>query len=181
MTAEEREAVIARLNTSRDRLRAALSNVSDAQAQFTPEDGRWSILQLTEHLAASDDALVAVIRRALDSPAAPELMEKAQSNDHRFKGEFKPLPRGVNKAPESIQPKSKFATVAEALAAFEAGRARTLTFAQQTTDDLRSHFAPHPVLGPMDGYQWLIATAIHVESHLLQIDAVKADAAYPPR
>jgi len=173
ITDQERAAAIARLESSRDRLLAAIASVTDQQAAFQPSPERWSILQLVEHLATSDPGLMALIQRSLASPAQPELMEQARKHDHRFLGELKPLPRGVNKAPENLQPKSVYKTLAEAKAAFLKQREVTLAYARSTNDDLRDHFAPHPVLGPMDAYQWLVACAIHVESHTMQIEEIK--------
>ena len=169
MNDQERAAAIARLESSRDKLIAALDGIGEEEALFTPSAERWSILQLAEHLATSDPGLRKLIRGALESPAQPELMEKARRHDHRFLGELKPFPRGVNRAPEFLVPRSAYAKVDEALAVFLRERAATIEYARTTEDDLRGHFANHSVLGPMDGYQWLVACAVHVESHALQI------------
>jgi hypothetical protein len=179
ITAAERETAIDRLTSSRDLLLLAVTGVSDAQAIFTPEPGRWSILQLVEHLAISDPGLLKRIQRGLNQPAQPELMEEVRQNDRRFVGEYKPLPRGVNKAPEDLLPTGQYSTLSQALAAFEKNRVDTIEFALRTNDELRSHFVPHTLLGPMDCYQWLMACALHVESHTLQIEALKADPAFP--
>ena len=181
MSEAERRAAVDRLHTSRDRLLAVLAGISEEQARFTPSPDRWSILQLAEHLAASDDHLLARIRQALATPPAPELMETVRQLDRRFTGEFKPLPRGVNKAPPALEPKSRYATLAEAASVFQESRARTIAYARETSDELRSHFAPHSILGPMDGYQWLMACALHVESHARQIEELKAHPNYPQR
>jgi hypothetical protein len=173
ITDQERQAAIARLESSRDALLAAVSDVTDEQASFKPTPDRWSILQLVEHLATSDPGLMALIQRALASPAQPELVEETRKHDRRFLGELKPLPRGVNKAPDFLLPKSAYPKLADAIAAFEKAREATIAYARSTQDDLRDHFAPHSVLGPMDGFQWLMACALHAESHTLQILELK--------
>lgn len=169
ITDQERDAAVARLESSRDKLLTALHGVTEEEALFKPTPERWSILQLVEHLATSDPGLMGLIRKALESPAQPDLMEGARKHDHRFLGELKPLPRGVNKAPEFLLPKSEYSKLGEALAAFLRARETTLEYARSTQDDLRSHFSNHNLLGPMDGFQWLVACAVHVESHTLQI------------
>jgi hypothetical protein len=179
ITEEQRAAAIAKLESSRAKLLAAIDGVTDAQAQFTPLPDRWTILQLVEHLAISDPGLLALIRRALAAAPQPELMAEVHKRDYRFLGETKPLPRGVNKAPEALQPKSLYATLADAKAAFLKARAETIEYARTTQDDLRDHFAPHPILGMMDGFQWLVACAGHVEIHTLQIEELKQDPAFP--
>ncbi len=176
ITEQERKLAVDRLLSSQKKLLQAIDGVSEAQASFKPSPERWSILQLVEHLATSDPGLMALIRGALASPAQPELIEHVHKHDHRFTGELKPFPRGVNKAPEALQPKSVYSTLAEAREAFVRAREATIEYARTTNDDLRDHFAQHSVLGPMDGYQWLVACAIHVESHTLQIEELKASA-----
>jgi hypothetical protein len=37
----------------------------------------------------------------------------------------------------------------------------------------------HPVLGPLDGYEWILAAAAHSERHTKQILEVKADPNFP--
>ena len=59
------------------------------------------------------------------------------------------------------------------------GREQTLAFAETTQDDLRSHFAPHTVLGPLDGYQWLVGNARHVETHIAHISEIREMAGFP--
>jgi hypothetical protein len=179
ITEAERQAAIDRLSSSRERLFQAIAGLSDAQGAFTPEPGRWCILELVEHLANSDPGLLGRIDRALQQPAQPELMEEVRQKDSRFQGEFKPLPRGVNKAPEDLKPRGLYPALSAAAAAFDEARARTLAYARETNDELRSHFAPHSLLGPMDCYQWLMACAIHVESHTRQIEELKNDPDFP--
>lgn len=179
ITAAERQAAIYRLISSRDLLRRATAGVSDVQANFTPEPGRWSIMQLVEHLAISDPGLLGRITRALNQPAQPELMPEVRQKDSRFTGEYKPLPRGVNKAPEDLLPTGRYSSLSEAAGAFEKNRALTLEFARATDDELRSHFVTHSLLGPMDCYQWLMACALHVESHSRQIEELKSAPGYP--
>ncbi len=179
ITEQQREFAIARLESSRDKLLAAIDGVTDAQATFTPSPDRWSILQLVEHLATADPGLMSIIQKALASPAQPEWIEQVHKHDHRFVGELKPLPRGVNKAPEFLQPTSAYSKLDEAREAFLRAREATIEYARTTQDDLRDHFAPHNLLGPMDGYQWLVACAVHVESHTLQIEGLKRHVCFP--
>ena len=39
--------------------------------------------------------------------------------------------------------------------------------------------APHPEMGVMDGYQWLLLIAAHCERHTAQILEIKAMPGYP--
>ncbi len=179
MTDEERKLAVDRLRTSRDKFMSAIDSVSAAQAKFKPAPEEWSILELAEHIAISDESLRGLIRRALESPAQPELMEQVQANDFRYRREFRPHPKGVNKAPESMCPHHRFSTLADAAAEFNRQRDGTIAYAIETQDPLRDHISSHPVFGPMDAYQWLVACALHVENHAHQMEQVKLDPQYP--
>jgi hypothetical protein len=47
------------------------------------------------------------------------------------------------------------------------------------TRQLRAHAVAHPLFGPWDGYQWLLAAASHGARHTEQIREVKADRNFP--
>src|SRR5262249_45392607 len=129
ITEQERKNAVDRLLSSQEKLLKAIDGVSDEQANFKASPERWSILQLVEHLATSDPGLMALIQRALASPPQPELIEQVHKHDHRFTGELKPFPRGVNKAPEALQPKSIYSTLADAREAFVRARDATIEYA----------------------------------------------------
>jgi hypothetical protein len=179
MNDQERKLAVDRLHSSREKFMSVIEGVSAAQAKFKPTPGQWSILELAEHIAISDPSLRALIRRALESPAQPELMAQVQANDFRYHREFRPHPKGVNKAPESMCPHDRFATLADAATEFKKQREGTIAYAIETQDDLRDHMIPHPVFGPMDAYQWLMACSLHVESHAHHMEEVKLDPNYP--
>jgi hypothetical protein len=179
MTDDERKLAVDRLNASREKFLSVLDGVSIEQAKFKPTPEQWSILELAEHIAISDESLRGLIRGALKRAAQPEMMEQVQSNDHRYKRETRPHPKGVNKAPEALCPHNRFTTLAEAAAEFKRQRADTIAYAETTQDELRDHMAPHPAFGPMDAYQWLVACALHAESHAMHIEEVKRDPKFP--
>lgn len=163
LTGQERETALALLEKSRQTLVDAVAGVSDEQSRWKPAPERWSILEYVEHLAISDDGLVALIRRSLTKPSQPETAEERAAREAAMRGVH--APRGANQAPEMLLPTGRYAGLAEALAAFHAARDRSVEFARTTQEDLRSHFTPHPVYGRMDGFQWLCGNARHAELH----------------
>jgi len=54
-----------------------------------------------------------------------------------------------------------------------------MDYVSTTNDDLRDHMGPHPVLGPLDAYQWILLISAHSERHTKQIEEVKADPNFP--
>ncbi len=58
------------------------------------------------------------------------------------------------------------------LSQFEAARNRSIEFTTATDADLRNHVFPHPFLGQLDCYQWLLFIAAHCERHVRQMEEV---------
>src|SRR5579862_8670179 len=130
LTEKERESAVKRLTRTRQTLVDAVAGVTETQARWKPAPDRWSILEYVEHLAVSDDELVAMIQRSLATPARPETEEERKAREQKVRET--PVPRGANRAPEMLQPAGKFESLEAALAAFLAARERTLEYARTT-------------------------------------------------
>jgi hypothetical protein len=177
LTDLERQKALGLLNRSRQTLLDAVEGVTENQARWKPAADRWSILEYVEHLAVSDDGLIEVIKRSLATPARPETEDQRRERETKIKET--PAPRGANRAPEMLQPGGRFASLQEAVAAFLAARERSIEYARSTQEDLRSHFTDHSVLGPLDGYQWLMGNARHAETHAAHIRELRTMAEFP--
>jgi len=179
ITERERERALELLNRSRQTLLDAVQGVNDEQARWKPGVDRWTILEYVEQLAVGDDALVDLVRRCLASPPQVETEEERRIREQKIRDT--PVPRGANRAPDSLQPAGRFASLDEAVSSFLAARERTIQYTSSTQDDLRSHFAPHSVLGPLDAYQWLVGNARHAETHAGHIREIRAMEGFPGR
>ncbi len=177
ITDQERETALALLARSRTAVLSAVEGVTEEQARWKPAPERWSILEYIEHLAVSDDALIGLVKRSLQSPEHIETGEERRVREQKIRET--PIPRGVNRAPEGLKPAARFDSLAAAVAAFLAARERTIEYAQSTTDDLRKHFTTHPVLGSLDAYQWLCGNARHAESHAAHAMEIRGMADFP--
>jgi len=177
LTDQERQKAIHVLTKTRQILLDAVDGVTENQARWKPSPDRWSILEYTEHLAVSDDGLVALVQKSLKTPARTETPDERRERENKIRAT--PIPRGVNQAPHALRPSGRFASLADAVAAFLAARERTMNYAATTQDDLRSHFSPHPVLGELDAYQWLTGNAHHAETHAGHIREIKGLEGFP--
>lgn len=178
ITEKERQAALDALTRSRQVVVDAVDGVTEHQARWKPAPERWSIFECVEHLAISDDALVRLVQRSLQTPARVETDEERRQREKKIRET--PAPRGVNHAPDRLKPEGRFPSLREALAAFLAARERTLEYARSTQENLRHHFTPHPVFGPLDGYQWLTGNARHAETHAGHIREIRAMEQFPP-
>jgi hypothetical protein len=118
-----------------------------------------------------------MVRRILQGTPHPESPDERREREQKIRAT--PMPRGVNHAPHALRPGGRFPSLADAVTAFLEARERTTEFARTTEDDLRSHFAPHTVLGPLDGYQWLVANARHAQLHAEHIRELRSLDGFP--
>lgn len=179
LTAAERERLVADLEQTRRAFLASVQGLSDAQVNFRPAPGRWTVAEVAEHIALSEQRLLGnVTEKVLRSPPPPELSTPGPRDDETVR---KAVTDRTNRrqAPEVLRPTGRFPTLAATLMAFQSGRDQTVAFAQTTQDDLRAHGSPHPVLKLLDGYQWLLLLSAHCARHTAQIEEVKADPAFP--
>ena len=180
-TQGERDRALSALHGSDKMFRDALAGLSGAQWSFKPAPGRWSIAEVAEHLALVERGVFQLITvQGLQTPATPEKRTEQAAWDEMV---IRTLPDRSRKmqAPEQYQPAGRFQSGAEAAAAFFETSTRCATYVRETQDALRDHVLAHPVLGPLDLYQWFLLLAGHTERHTAQILEVKADPKFPAR
>jgi hypothetical protein len=179
LSAEEREAALKSLQTTHDAFLQSIAGLSEAQWKFKPAPDRWSVAEVAEHIAVSESTIFGMVQsKVMTSPAAPEKRTEVAGKDETV---LKMVPDRSHKAqaPEFLKPTNRWATQAELSKAFEDSRKATMDYVRSTNDDLRDHFGPHPLLGPLDGYQWILLISAHSERHTKQIEEVKADPNFP--
>jgi hypothetical protein len=178
LTPKEREDAVANLEATRKAFLASLQGLSDAQFHFKPAPDRWSVAEVAEHIALSEDRMFTnVTERIMHSPADPKLLaEVRRDNDwlHMVEDRSHKI-----KAPEILRPTGRFPTVESVTVAFTQSRDKSIAYIQVTQDELHGHVGPHPVLKVLDGYQWLLLMSAHSARHVAQMAEVKADPNFP--
>ena len=176
LTQGERDRALSELHATRKRFLDAIANVSAAQWTFKASPEKWSIAQVAEHIAISDEFVFGVTQQVLKSPAAPGKADK--KNDEKILVASADRSQKFQ-APEPIQPTSRFKSKEELTAFFKNRRDATIDYVEKTPDSLRDHVSAHPVFKDLDAYQWILLIAGHSERHVRQIEEVKAAAGYP--
>jgi len=179
LSAEEREVALKSLQSTHDAFLQSIAGLSEKQWRFKPAPDRWSVAEVSEHIAVSESAIFGMVQsKVMTSPAAPEKRAEVAGKDETV---LKMVPDRSHKAqaPEFLKPTNRWATREEATKAFEDSRKATMDYVRTTNDDLRDHFGPHPLLGPLDAYQWILLISAHSERHTKQIEEVKADPNFP--
>jgi len=171
-------AAVQQLESSRDRLLAAIEGMSEEQWQFRESEERWSAQQIVEHLALSEDCFFGLItEQVMKTPRRSEPLPDAVAADREIMAMVSDRSRQFQAA-EPLRPNRNFATPREAVDHFWTARARTLEFARNTPD-LRL-YAMSFMGGPdWDAVQWLTFVAGHTVRHTAQLQQVKDHPGFP--
>jgi hypothetical protein len=179
VTKEERDRAVEYLKQTQKDFLAATEGLSDAQWKFKAAPDRWSIAEVSEHIAVTEDTIWKLVsEKMMKSPATPEKAAEAQGKDEIILTKVHDRSRKA-KAPEQLKPTGRWATRALLVKAFDDSRSQEIAFLKETKEDLRNHFEEHPFLKTIDAYQWLLLNGAHCKRHTAQILEVKADPNFP--
>jgi hypothetical protein len=177
LTPGKRARALKYLEKTRADVLHATRGLSPAQWDFKPAPDRWSVAEVTEHIAAAEDLLRGMIQdKVMKAPARTDTVDLKTVDDFVLKA----VPDRSHKvqAPEPLRPTNRFGSPAASLKHFKESRAKTIEFLK-TTPDLRAHAADSPMGKQLDAYEWVLLLAAHSERHTKQIEEVKADPNFP--
>lgn len=174
----ERDYALSALHASRKLFLDSVQGLSEAQLKWKPDAKTWSVMEIAEHIVASEQFLSETAQKALASPPDPS-KKKANAREMDAKILAGAADRSQKaQAPDGLVPKGRFSTIGELTSEFRKLRDRNIAFIRETSADLRSHFAPSP-MGDLDVLQWYLFLAGHTERHVAQIQELKSNPAFP--
>ncbi len=178
MTPAERERALAYLAETRENLHRSTKSLSATQLQFKPAPDRWSVAECLEHIAIVEDFILSAINNTLQQPP-PASFKPAMSDDVLDERLKKATERATRvKAPANLEPTGR-RPHDQLHSEFDAVRKRTADFISSTNAPLRQTGFPHPLMGNLDCYQWVLLIGGHGERHRAQAEEVMADANFP--
>jgi hypothetical protein len=168
MQPHEKAGILKELAIGRDALLESLRGLPEQLSVVSPGPGRWSVIECVEHVAVSEDFLLARMNQA----------ERSEVPVVNQKREAAILARGADRStavmsPEIGHPKQRFATLAAAVKNFLAARDKTVRLVETCGDDLRSKPMTHPLLGTINCHEALLLIAVHPRRHALQIQEIR--------
>jgi DinB family protein len=178
VTQAEKDKALQYLETTKKNVLEATKGLSEAQWNFKPAPDRWSVAQVMEHIAASEDFIRGMLKEKVMMAPAGEPGRDVKKVDDAV---LAMVPDRTTKAqaPEPLVPTNRFGSPEGALKHFVESRATTEDFLKTTTG-LRDHVTDSP-LGKLDGYEFVLFIAAHSERHTKQINEVKADPNFPKK
>lgn len=179
MTPAEREFALQELDGSRERLLGTVRGLSREQLEYRAAPERWSVAECLEHIIVAERLMFEALAGRMQQAPGPSKHGDWEGRDEALTKQMITGRKEPKQAPEVFRPAGRWPTE-KLLPEFEAVRGRTRAFCATSSGDLRSCFLVHPVLGRLDGYQWLLIVARHCERHRLQVEEVIASAGFPP-
>lgn len=183
LTQGERDFAMSQLHASRKLFLDSVAGLSKTQWNWKPSPDRWSAAQCAEHIAVSEEFIMDRVKKGLDMPPAPDKRipaAEARAKDEQLVKNVTDRSRKAD-APEPLKPTNRFKKPEDAVRFFKTRRDGNIDYVMTTDASLRDRFMPHPLLGSLDLYQWLLLIAAHSERHTLQILELKTAPGFPSR
>jgi DinB superfamily len=178
VTQVEKDKALQYLETTKKNVLEATKGLSEAQWNFKPAPDRWSVAQVMEHIATSEDFIRGMLKEKVMMAPAGETGRDVKKTDDSV---LAMVPDRTTKAqaPEPLVPTNRFGSPEGSIKHFVETRAATEDFLKASTG-LRDHVADSPI-GKLDGYEFVLLIAAHSERHTKQINEVKADPNFPKK
>lgn len=159
------------LDMERADLRAAMELVPASQRVKAPAPDRWSVAQVLQHLTLIENRIVPLVNKLISSARASGLgpeMETSSILNARYAQKIADRSFRVS-APEETVPPADISAEA-AWTALEQSR-QALREAVIAGDGLALGEVkyPHPVLGEINLYQWILFVGSHEVRHIAQL------------
>lgn len=179
LSKKERKFAASHLKSTKNELIKSVKGLSDAQLNFKPAAGKWSVKECVFHLAITETALWQWTEATMKAPANPEKRAEIKMTDEQVLAGIGNRDNKI-KTGEAFEPqKGTWANAAEAMNALKEGRAKLIDYVKNTPEDMRNHIATQTPLGPIDAYQLVLLISSHTNRHMQQINEVKADPNFP--
>lgn len=177
MTDAERQEALRHLRESRVRFLSSIDGVTEAQWSYKPAPDRWSVGECAEHIVLTEQSYFETLTRLL--AAKPPAEKPAALSDAELSRLYTDRSQ-KRQAPEKLQPTGRWSR-AGLVERFNLTRDRIIAIAETTDAPLRSYTSAAAAGNKMDGYQWFLRIAGHVERHTAQLEEVKTHPGYPKR
>lgn len=150
----------------REEILQSIAPLSDDQLNKVPEEGKWSIAQVLEHLYLMETNTVDAILETLSIDEYIPTTSKPIRNI---------LDRTVKRvAPDDLTPSNKYQSFEEIKNKLENSRERLLKSIEGVSEeDLEQKSFIHRKYGLLSIRQWVSLIGYHEERHLKQIEEIK--------
>ncbi|HSJ39270.1 MAG TPA: DinB family protein [Planococcus sp. (in: firmicutes)] len=149
----------------RNRILETAEGFSDEQLNHKPAQGKWSVMQILDHLQLMENVIARNIAKELERETSKKAMKK-------------PIQITVSRAikvdaPSYTQPSDDFVNLSAMKVKLEASRTRLNQIYDNASEEaLKSKSLPHPVFGKVPLIQWFPFVGLHEKRHLKQLESL---------
>lgn len=150
-----------------------VASLTDEQIAFTPENEKWTIAHIIEHMAIVQDGMIKISAKLLNQAQSAGKQSDGTANlSENFMQKAAETKTLKLEAPERVRPTGN-QTIAESLKKMDDNR--------QRLEELRPLFEsvecseakfPHPFMGDLTAHEWLTLIGGHEARHLRQIENI---------
>ena len=163
-------AIKEQLNTNRKYLLSVLDGLSYSQLNWKPDEHKWSIAQIVQHIATVEGGAAQIIQLGLAQE--PNFVPKDIPLEEIILDRSKKL-----NAPERLNPSAEPKTLEQLIEILQNSQAKFLSALSSIKDvsllDKTAPLMPHPAFGQLSTNQWITAAPFHEQRHIKQIEEVK--------
>ena len=176
---KERKFVTKYMESSMDQLFNGIEDLNEAQWNFTPADGGWSVAGTCEHLLIAERGFYNLIEgRILTSEDNRAQPDELTSNEAVIEFIKDRSPSKRVKTPAPFEPTGAVKSPADFMEKYKVARQKLMDYIKTTEKELKSYYWESPA-GKISAYQWLILASAHTERHFAQMQETMAEAGYP--
>lgn len=160
------------LDVHRRQLLDTIASVPAKVRDTRPGEGRWSVAEVVEHLALIEQGIAGLLSRKVVEARAngvgadPETSSVVASFDHSDRVIDRTRKIDV---PAVLRPSGSLNAEAGIRALEKSRAAMAAALRSANGVSLENVTQAHPVLGTMNMYHWMVATALHEDRHAAQI------------
>lgn len=173
----ERDRILSYYHATRKQILDATADLSDAQWKFKPGPERWSIAEVIEHLALTEEFLFGYATSFLSKPV-PAPSDKKITTDQMVANmvdRSQPAP-----APAELRPTGRWQSGSELRSQYQSRRDHMIEWLNETEEPVTTTWGKW-ASNTVTVYDALHTIPAHNERHLKQINEVKADPKYPAK
>ena len=169
------EEMLRHLDENRAVLRAAVDGVPPTVRETRPAPDRWSVAEVLEHLTRVETALTRLLtKRLAEADATSAFLPDAETSSvvATINNELLVDRRHKITAGERVVPTGEMSSD-NAWTALETTREDLKALVRSYEGrDISSVMLPHPVLGPINAFQWFVFIGTHEARHAAQITEI---------
>jgi hypothetical protein len=160
----------------REKLKATIANLSEAQLESRLDENGWTIREIIEHISIVENGMAKICAKLLRESVEENLSNDGKANiSPEFLERAKLITDRRNRkvqAPERVMPSGGL-SVAESLAKMDenAGILQQIRAGLELTDTQKHKF-PHPFFGDLSATEWLVLVGGHEYRHIDQIEEI---------